>query len=195
MLFICGIPLFMAELALGQYSGQVSFEGQIDQFHTKSVFSISDLMILRAHLLFGNASRSPRGLATAWWLFHFWWWFTTTWWLHIPFTISSLASQRFYPGQNAMPGGTGKGKNSPNVGLEPTTVGLRVQRSTDWASRAENGFLYLIHVQIFIIIKVRPLERNASSKTRVNWPRINSIVVYRRLRMDLSSSGKKILLL
>ena len=24
MLFICGIPLFMAELALGQYSGQVS---------------------------------------------------------------------------------------------------------------------------------------------------------------------------
>ena len=46
MLFICGIPLFMAELALGQYSGQVSFEGQIDQFHTKSVFSISDLMIL-----------------------------------------------------------------------------------------------------------------------------------------------------
>ena len=27
-------------------------------------------------------------------------------------------------------------KNSPNVGLEPTTVGLRVQRSTDWASRA-----------------------------------------------------------
>ena len=76
----------MAELALGQYSGQVSFEGQIDQFDTKSVFSISDLMIenlnlksikktimiLRAHLLFGNASRSPRALATAWWLFHFW---------------------------------------------------------------------------------------------------------------------------
>ena len=27
-------------------------------------------------------------------------------------------------------------KYSPNVGLEPTTVGLRVQRSTDWASRA-----------------------------------------------------------
>ena len=27
-------------------------------------------------------------------------------------------------------------KDSPNVGLEPTTVGLRVQRSTDWASRA-----------------------------------------------------------
>ena len=27
-------------------------------------------------------------------------------------------------------------KCSPNVGLEPTTVGLRVQRSTDWASRA-----------------------------------------------------------
>ena len=27
-------------------------------------------------------------------------------------------------------------KYTPNVGLEPTTVGLRVQRSTDWASRA-----------------------------------------------------------
>ena len=25
MLFICGIPLFMAELALGQYSGQVVY--------------------------------------------------------------------------------------------------------------------------------------------------------------------------
>ena len=25
MLFVCGIPLFFAELALGQYSGQVSF--------------------------------------------------------------------------------------------------------------------------------------------------------------------------
>ena len=28
-------------------------------------------------------------------------------------------------------------KYTPNVGLEPTTVGLRVQRSTDWASRAD----------------------------------------------------------
>ena len=34
------------------------------------------------------------------------------------------------------------GKNSPNVGLEPTTVGLRVQRSTDWASRAECALKY-----------------------------------------------------
>ena len=32
-------------------------------------------------------------------------------------------------------------KTAPNVGLEPTTVGLRVQRSTDWASRAEYDIL------------------------------------------------------
>ena len=42
-------------------------------------------------------------------------------------------------------------KAAPNVGLEPTTVGLRVQRSTDWASRAEwdllDRFLYSpIHI-------------------------------------------------
>ena len=41
-----------------------------------------------------------------------------------------------------------QGKNlfAPNVGLEPTTVGLRVQRSTDWASRALIGHRYWLFI-------------------------------------------------
>ena len=43
-----------------------------------------------------------------------------------------------------------KCKTTPDVGLEPTTVGLKVQRSTDWANRAlqASGFF----TYIFIII-------------------------------------------
>ena len=41
-------------------------------------------------------------------------------------------------------------KHAPNVGLEPTTVGLRVQRSTDWASRARLSFST---VKLYFILK------------------------------------------
>ena len=43
-------------------------------------------------------------------------------------------------------------KNTPNVGLEPTTPRLRVSCSTDWASRDEytNG---AVHTYIFWILK------------------------------------------
>ena len=40
-------------------------------------------------------------------------------------------------------------KGAPDVGLEPTTVGLKVQRSTDWANRALRAAtaLYILYTR------------------------------------------------
>ena len=55
-------------------------------------------------------------------------------------------------------------KNSPNVGLEPTTVGLRVQRSTDWASRA-----WMIYFETRIYIRLSHIKLESHPADGKSW--------------------------
>ncbi len=55
-------------------------------------------------------------------------------------------------------------KCSPNVGLEPTTLRLRVSCSTDWASRAAYGALLLLSV---LIRKPKKIQRSVLKYKRV----------------------------
>ena len=62
-------------------------------------------------------------------------------------------------------------KITPNVGLEPTTVGLRVQRSTDWASRACWNIKFVLLYSKFIFKRnicrkssLRAFERNGAPR-------------------------------
>ena len=39
-------------------------------------------------------------------------------------------------------------KNEPDAGLEPATVGLKVQRSTDWANQASISFYVISNMKL-----------------------------------------------
>ena len=41
-------------------------------------------------------------------------------------------------------------KNEPDAGLEPATVGLKVQRSTDWANQASISFYVISNMKWLI---------------------------------------------
>ena len=41
-------------------------------------------------------------------------------------------------------------ENEPDAGLEPATVGLKVQRSTDWANQASISFYVISNLKLLI---------------------------------------------
>ena len=60
-------------------------------------------------------------------------------------------------------------KVQPDAGLEPATVGLKVQRSTDWANQARRQFRRSQIVFQWMLNKSKPVESNA----RTRDPRTN----------------------